>query len=139
VSALTAFGLVAVAAMLIFYAVEDRSPWCILAFAAACVLGSVYGFLQGARARAGRAPSTTVCRLRPYCPRQEDQHIFGGHDDHECPKDQRQHTKHRFRADQSTFATNGRRSTPRGGIKRGRANVGVGDAHASEHKRPEGA
>jgi hypothetical protein len=47
-SALTVFGLVAVAAMLIFYALEDRSPWYILAFAVACVLGSAYGFLQGA-------------------------------------------------------------------------------------------
>jgi hypothetical protein len=34
--------------MLIFYALEDRSPWHILAFAAACALGSLYGFLQGA-------------------------------------------------------------------------------------------
>jgi hypothetical protein len=46
--ALTAFGLFAVAAMLIFYALEDHSPWYILAFAVACVLGSAYGFLQGA-------------------------------------------------------------------------------------------
>ena len=46
--ALTAFGLLAVTAMLIFYALEDRSPWFILAFAGACALGSVYGFLQGA-------------------------------------------------------------------------------------------
>jgi hypothetical protein len=46
--ALTAFGLFAVAAMLVTYALEDRSPWFILAFAAACGLGSVYGFLQGA-------------------------------------------------------------------------------------------
>lgn len=45
---LTLFGLVAVTAMLIFYAVEDRSPWYILAFAGACAMGSVYGFLQGA-------------------------------------------------------------------------------------------
>ncbi len=45
---LTAFGLFAVTAMMVFYALEDRSPWCILAFAASCVLGSVYGFLQGA-------------------------------------------------------------------------------------------
>jgi hypothetical protein len=45
---LTAFGLFAVTAMLIFYALEGRSQWFILAFAAACVLGSVYGFLQGA-------------------------------------------------------------------------------------------
>jgi len=46
--ALTAFGLFAVTAMLLCYACEDRSPWFILAFAVACVLGSVYGFLQGA-------------------------------------------------------------------------------------------
>ncbi len=47
-SLLTLFGLLAVTAMLIFYALENRSPWFILAFAGACVLGSVYGFLQGA-------------------------------------------------------------------------------------------
>ena len=47
-NSLTAFGLFAVSAMLIFYAFEPRSPWCILGFAGACVLGSVYGFLQGA-------------------------------------------------------------------------------------------
>ena len=45
---LSAFGLVAVTAMLAFYALEDRSPWFVLAFAAACALGSLYGFLQGA-------------------------------------------------------------------------------------------
>lgn len=45
---LTLFGLFAVAAMLICYALEDRSPWFVLAFAAACGLGSAYGFLQGA-------------------------------------------------------------------------------------------
>jgi hypothetical protein len=47
-SALSLFGLAAVTAMLIFYALEDRSPWFVLAFAAACALGSIYGFLQGA-------------------------------------------------------------------------------------------
>jgi hypothetical protein len=47
-SALSAFGLFAVTAMLVFYALEDRSPWFILAFAVSCALGSVYGFLQGA-------------------------------------------------------------------------------------------
>ena len=46
--ALTIFGLVAVSLMLIFYALESRSPWFILAFAGACALGSAYGFLQGA-------------------------------------------------------------------------------------------
>lgn len=45
---LTLFGLFAVSAMVIFYALEKRSRWFILAFSAACVLGSVYGFLQGA-------------------------------------------------------------------------------------------
>ena len=42
------FGLIAVTAMLVFYALETRSPWFIFAFAAACVFGSIYGFLQGA-------------------------------------------------------------------------------------------
>ena len=45
---LSAFGLFAVSAMLICYALEARSPWWTLAFAGACVLGSAYGFLQGA-------------------------------------------------------------------------------------------
>jgi hypothetical protein len=46
--ALTAFGLFAVSAMLIFYALEPRGAIYILGFAAACALGSAYGFLQGA-------------------------------------------------------------------------------------------
>ena len=45
---LTLFGLFAVVAMLVCYALEARSRWFILAFAGACVLGSIYGFLQGA-------------------------------------------------------------------------------------------
>lgn len=45
---LTLFGLFAVTAMLVFYALEDRSPHYILAFGAACLLASAYGFLQGA-------------------------------------------------------------------------------------------
>jgi hypothetical protein len=45
---LTAFGLFAVTAMLVTYALEKRSRWFILAFAGSCVLGSIYGFLQGA-------------------------------------------------------------------------------------------
>jgi hypothetical protein len=44
----TAFGLFAVTAMLVFYALEQRSRWFILAFAGSCLLGSAYGFLQGA-------------------------------------------------------------------------------------------
>ncbi|MFO1127059.1 MAG: hypothetical protein U1E66_01265 [Rhodospirillales bacterium] len=46
--ALSLFGLAAVSAMLCFYALEERSPWFILAFAGSCGLGSLYGFLQGA-------------------------------------------------------------------------------------------
>jgi hypothetical protein len=46
--ALTWFGLFAVSAMLAFYAAEDLSPWFVLAFAGACLLASLYGFLQGA-------------------------------------------------------------------------------------------
>lgn len=46
--ALTLFGLFAVSAMLIFYALEGRSHWFVLAFAVSCVMGSAYGFLQGA-------------------------------------------------------------------------------------------
>lgn len=34
--------------MLVCYALENRNPWFIVAFAASCALGSVYGFLQGA-------------------------------------------------------------------------------------------
>jgi hypothetical protein len=45
---LTLFGLFAVTAMLVCYALEDRRHWFILAFAVACALGSIYGFLQGA-------------------------------------------------------------------------------------------
>jgi hypothetical protein len=44
----TALDLFAVTAMLVTYALEKRSPWFVLAFAGACVLGSAYGFLQGA-------------------------------------------------------------------------------------------
>jgi hypothetical protein len=46
--ALTLFGLMTVTAMLVFYALEDRSPRFILAMSGACLLAAVYGFLQGA-------------------------------------------------------------------------------------------
>jgi len=45
---LALFGLFTVSAMLVCYALENRSHWFILGFAAACLLGSAYGFLQGA-------------------------------------------------------------------------------------------
>jgi hypothetical protein len=46
-SLLTASGLFSVTAMLVCYALEERSPWFVLAFAAACGLASIYGFLAG--------------------------------------------------------------------------------------------
>lgn len=45
---LSAFGLFAVTLMVVCYALERRSPWFVVAFAGACVLASIYGFLQGA-------------------------------------------------------------------------------------------
>ena len=45
---LTLFGLFAVSLMLVTCALERRSGWFIFAFAIACALGSIYGFLQGA-------------------------------------------------------------------------------------------
>jgi hypothetical protein len=47
-SGLDLFGLFAVSAMLVAYALEHRSRWFVMAFAGGCLLGSVYGFLQGA-------------------------------------------------------------------------------------------
>jgi len=46
--ALTVFGLFAVSAMLVCYALEKRSHWWVLAFALSCWLAAAYGFLQGA-------------------------------------------------------------------------------------------
>ncbi|MEO7368772.1 MAG: hypothetical protein ABIZ36_12505 [Gemmatimonadaceae bacterium] len=46
--ALTAFGLVAVIAMLVTYALEERSPWFVFGFAVSCAVAAVYGFLEGA-------------------------------------------------------------------------------------------
>jgi hypothetical protein len=44
----TALGAASVTAMMAFYALERRHPGFILAFAAACVASSAYGFLAGA-------------------------------------------------------------------------------------------
>lgn len=46
--ALTAFGLLSVTAMLVFYTLEPRSHVFVLSFAGACLAASAYGFLQGA-------------------------------------------------------------------------------------------
>jgi hypothetical protein len=48
VTPLSLFGLFAVTLMLVAYALEHRSPLFVLLFAAACALGSAYGFAQGA-------------------------------------------------------------------------------------------
>ncbi len=45
---LTAYGALAVTAMLVCYALESRSAAFVLAFSAACAASSLYGFLQGA-------------------------------------------------------------------------------------------
>ena len=46
--ALTAYGFVAVASMLAFYALEKRHAGFILAFSVACLASAAYGFLAGA-------------------------------------------------------------------------------------------
>ena len=42
------FGLIAVTAMMVCYALEQRSRRYVLGFAGSCVLASIYGFAQGA-------------------------------------------------------------------------------------------
>jgi hypothetical protein len=46
--AVTAFGVIAVSFMMATYAFEKRHRALVLAFAAGCLLSSVYGFLAGA-------------------------------------------------------------------------------------------
>jgi hypothetical protein len=46
-SLLTAFGVFAVSAMLICYALEERSAWYILGFSGGCLLAAAYGFAAG--------------------------------------------------------------------------------------------
>ena len=45
---LTLYGFVSVSLMLLFYFLEHRSRWFVLAFAGSCAMSSAYGFLQGA-------------------------------------------------------------------------------------------
>jgi len=47
VDALTLFGFLSVTAMLVFYALEERSPYFLIAFAAACWAAAAYGWLAG--------------------------------------------------------------------------------------------
>jgi hypothetical protein len=44
---LTVFGAASVGAMLLFYSLEERSPWAILGFALACWSSAIYGWLAG--------------------------------------------------------------------------------------------
>jgi hypothetical protein len=44
---LTLFGLFAVTAMLVCYALEERSSWFVLGFSVSCVLAAAYGFAAG--------------------------------------------------------------------------------------------
>jgi hypothetical protein len=53
---LALFGLVAVSAMLVFYALEDRHPLYVLAFAAAC------GLARSMASCRGRGPSASSRR-----------------------------------------------------------------------------
>ena len=69
---LNLFGLLAVSLMLVFYALEDRSPWCVLGFAVACALGSVYGFLQGAWPFGAVEAVWAVVALRRWLIRRRD-------------------------------------------------------------------
>jgi hypothetical protein len=48
VSVITLYGVVAVTFMMVMYALEGRGRGFILAFAAGCLLSSLYGFLSGA-------------------------------------------------------------------------------------------
>lgn len=47
-SALTAFGLAAVTAMVLFWWLEERQPGFVLGFGVACLAASLYGWLAGA-------------------------------------------------------------------------------------------
>jgi len=45
--ALTLFGVVALAIMLLCYALERKNPWFTFGMGAACVAAAIYGFLAG--------------------------------------------------------------------------------------------
>jgi hypothetical protein len=47
-NAVTLFGVLAVSFMMVMYALEQRHPVFIVAFAVGCLLSSAYGFLSGA-------------------------------------------------------------------------------------------
>ncbi len=65
-SPLSAYGLFAVTAMLLTYALEARDAWFVLLFALSCALGSLYGFLQGAWPFGGVEAVWSVVALRRF-------------------------------------------------------------------------
>jgi hypothetical protein len=71
---LTLFGLFAVSAMLVCYALEERDPLFILGFAVACALGSIYGFLQGAWPFGLVEGIWAIVALRRWMARQRQSH-----------------------------------------------------------------
>lgn len=75
---LTLFGLFAVSAMLLTYALEEKSPWFVLGFAASCALGSLYGFLQGAWPFGLVEAVWSVVALRRWLARREGFRQRGG-------------------------------------------------------------
>ncbi len=74
---LTIYGAIAVTAMLVFYALEARSPWFVLAFGGACLASSSYGFLQGAWPFGAVELVWTVVALRRWRARLASAHTGG--------------------------------------------------------------
>lgn len=70
--AVTAYGFVAVCLMLGFYALEERSRWCVLGFAIACALASSYGFLIGSWPFAAVEGVWALVALRRFAKRRLD-------------------------------------------------------------------
>lgn len=62
----TSYGFVAVCLMLGFYALEERSHWCVLGFAIACAMASSYGFLIGSWPFAGVEGVWSLVALRRF-------------------------------------------------------------------------
>jgi hypothetical protein len=72
---LNAFGLLAVTLTLFFYALEDRSPAFVLAFAGGCLASAVYGFLQGAWPFGLIEIAWTTVALRRWLDRRRSRHV----------------------------------------------------------------
>ena len=68
---LLVFGSLAVAVMLLTYALEERSHWFVLAFAAASALAALYGLLIEAWPFAGIEAVWSLVALRRWWRRQQ--------------------------------------------------------------------